>query len=389
MRLGVVASHPIQYQAPLFRELARRADVHVFFAHRANGHDQAVAGFGVEFDWDIDLLSGYEHTFVANTANRPGLEHFAGCDIPSIGAHLARHKPDALLVMGWHLKCFWQAIWAAKCAGFPVMVRGDSVLNTPRSRPKKVLKAIAYPLGLRVFDAALYVGKNSRHYWEHYGYPVDRLFFSPHCVDNDWFASRATRQAGDELRMSHGIPLEAKVALFAGKLVPFKRPLDLIAAASLLRSDGREVTVLLAGAGPLEPDLKAAASAAGVRLISLGFCNQSEMPRAYAAADMLILPSDGCETWGLVSNEALACGVPVVVSDACGCALDLAVEGAAGVIFPLGNIEALAAAMKRLLKSPPAAKSIAATAARYSLTAASDGIIAAAEATSSSMVGSR
>ena len=73
MRLAIVASHPIQYHAPLFRELAKRVDLTVFFAHRATPADQAKAGFGVDFDWDIDLLSGYEHVFLHNVARNPGL----------------------------------------------------------------------------------------------------------------------------------------------------------------------------------------------------------------------------------------------------------------------------------------------------------------------------
>src|SRR5579864_3745687 len=101
MRLAIVASHPIQYQAPLFRELARRIDVAVFFAHRATDADQASAGFGVGFHWDVDLLSGYEHHSLENVARRPGLDRFAGCDTPSIAEELTRSRCDALLVMGW------------------------------------------------------------------------------------------------------------------------------------------------------------------------------------------------------------------------------------------------------------------------------------------------
>ncbi|MET0272346.1 MAG: hypothetical protein ABW360_05100, partial [Phenylobacterium sp.] len=124
MRLAIVASHPIQYQAPLFRELSRRADVTVFFAHQASASDQSKAGFGVGFEWDVDLLSGYRSQYLRNVAREPGLDHFGGCDTPSIAAELRQAPFDAVLLMGWHLKAFWQAIWAAKRLGIPVMVRG-------------------------------------------------------------------------------------------------------------------------------------------------------------------------------------------------------------------------------------------------------------------------
>ena len=382
MRLAIVASHPIQYQAPLFRELARRLDVTVFFAHRANKSDQAEAGFGVDFDWDVDLLSGYRQKFLENVSRRPGLEHFTGCDTPSIRQELLHGQFDGLLVMGWHLKCYLQAIWAAKRTGIPVMARGDSQLATPRSALKRIGKSIVYPLALGVFDAALYVGVRSRAYWRRYGYPDDRLFFSPHCVDNDWFAERATFDARQELRARHGISAETDVALFAGKLMRIKHPLDLIAAAALLRAQQRQIAVMVAGSGRLSEEMSSKAAAENIQIVQLGFCNQTHMPAAYAAADLLVLPSEQ-ETWGLVANEALACGRPIVVSDACGCGPDLAEDGVVGRVFRAGDIQSLARAIMDLADRPPTKAAIARRAAQYGPHTAADGIQDALEAIAS------
>jgi glycosyltransferase involved in cell wall biosynthesis len=374
MRLAVLASHPIQYYSPLFRELAQRLDLMVFYAHRASAEDQAHAGFGVGFDWDIDLLSGYNHHFLENISATPGLGRFAGYDTPEISRWLKRGSFDAVLLLGWHLKCFWQAIWAAKRAGIPIMVRGDSQLRTPRSTAKRAVKQLIYPGMLRLFDAAFYVGQHSRRYWRSYNYPEGRLFFSPHCVDNEWFKARATPEARARVRSEYGVAPNAKAVLFAGKLVPSKRPLDLLQAAQILAAQKHSVTVLIAGAGPLEKELDAAANAANIGVIQLGFCNQTRMPEIYAAADVLVLPSDGRETWGLVANEALACGTPIVVSDACGCAPDLA-EGQAGRSFPVGVIEKLADALKDVLGRPPAATSLADKITCYSLARAAQGVM--------------
>ncbi len=382
MHLAVVASHPIQYYAPLFRELARRLDITVFYAHRATPIDQARAGFGIGFDWDIDLLSGYEHHFVRNLAKQPGLGRFAGCDTPEIGARLAEGRFDAVLMLGWHLKAYLQAGLAAKRLGLPLLARGDSQLSTPRSTIKRATKAIAYPVFLRLFDAALYVGERSRAYWKHYRYPARRMFFSPHCVDTKWFASRATAAARFTLRTRLGLAKETTVALFAGKLVPFKRPIDLVSAAARLKTEGREVAILVAGAGPLQVEMIAAARAADLQLHMLGFCNQTEMPAAYAAADIVVLPSDARETWGLVANEALACGRPVVLSDAVGAAPDLIADQTAGRVFPVGDVPALAHALSRIMAHPPPREGIAAKSEAYSLAAATDGIEAALAKTS-------
>lgn len=377
MRLAIVASHPIQYQAPLFRELANRLDLEVLFAHRATPTDQACAGFGVEFDWDVDLLSGYSHAFLHNVASKPGLNNFAGCDTPEIGTSLAEGRYDAVLLMGWHLKSHFQAVVAAKHLRLPILARGDSHLLTPREIWKRAAKAFAYPFLLRFFDAALYVGERSRAYWTQYGYPSGRLFFSPHCVDTQWFARGATAEARAALRGRLGVAPNSKVILFAGRLVPFKRPFDLVAACAKLRAWGQNIDMLVAGSGPLLPEMAAATRGAGVPCHVLGFCNQSEMPAVYAAADVLVLPSDGRETWGLVANEALACGRPIVVSHAVGAAPDLAADGSAGRVYPMGDVAALARALEDVLLDPPPREAIAARSERYTIARAIEGIIQA------------
>ncbi|MCX8090907.1 MAG: hypothetical protein N3I86_08245, partial [Verrucomicrobiae bacterium] len=167
MRLGILASHPVQYHAPWFRALARVADVEVFFAHRQSAQEQGRAGFGVAFDWDVDLLSGYPHRFLKNVASRPGVHHYRGCDTPEIGRiiqtglarRLAELQPagerssgaaagcesaeerrfDAFIVMGWYLRAYLQAARACRAAGVPVLVRGDSQLRTPRPLLKRLV----------------------------------------------------------------------------------------------------------------------------------------------------------------------------------------------------------------------------------------------------------
>lgn len=374
VRLAILSSHPIQFQAPLFREISRHIDVTVFFAHRATPDQQGAAGFQTNFDWDVDLLQGYAHSFLSNVARDPGVHRFAGCDTPEIGKRLSDGRFNALLIMGWQLKAYWQGIWAAKRRRISVLVRGDSQLSTPRGLAKRLGKSAIYPLLLRTFDAALYVGRRNRAYYEHYRYPNGQLFHSPHCVDNDRFAAGAAPSARAKLRSRFGLGPEDKAILFAGRLVAFKRPFDLIEAASLVRAQGLAIQIIIAGSGPLEQELRIRASSMNVPTHFLGFQNQTQMPAAYAAADALVLPSSGQETWGLTCNEALACGTPIVVSDAVGCAPDLAADNVVGRMFPVGDVQALSAAIKATLISPPSAEAIAELSNRYSLAAAAAGV---------------
>ena len=353
--------------------------LHVFFAHRATQTDQAKAGFGVGFDWDVDLVSGYEHVFMTNVARRPGLDRFGGCDTPSVLSHLGSSESDCVLIMGWQFKAYVQAAIAAKRLGLPLLVRGDSQLDTPRGMFKRAAKNLIYPGLLRAFDAALYVGERSKAYWHHYRYPESRLFFSPHCVDNDWFAARATTATRDALRAKLGISPETKVLLFVGKLQPFKRPTDLVAAAAHLNKMGEQIAVIVAGAGEMADEISQVAKSVGVVAHLLGFCNQTEMPAIYAASDVLVLPSEH-ETWGLVANEALACGKPIVLADTVGSAPDLAADGSAGRVYPAGNILSLADNILDVLNAPPSREMIAAKSEKYSIVAAADGMCDALDA---------
>lgn len=381
-RLAILASHPVQYYAPLFRELARRVELEVFYAHEATATQQAQAGFAHAFSWDIDLLDGYRSRFLRNVAASPGTDRFAGCDTPDIDALLKAGDFSAVLALGWHLKSMLQGISAAKRQGLPVLVRGDSQLGTPRGRLKTQAKRLAYPLLLRIFDAALYVGQRNRAYFRHYGYPESRLFHSPHCVDTERFATGATQTARMALRQRLGIADHEAVVLFAGKLVPFKRPLDVIDAVAAMRRDGLSARALVAGSGPLEAELRARAAMLDVTVDHLGFQNQSKMPAAYAAADLLALPSTGRETWGLVCNEALACGLPIVVSEEIGCASDLARDGRVGRSYACGDVAKLAEACAATLGDPPPREVVTAVSDRFSLARAADGIIEAIEAAS-------
>lgn len=344
-RIGFLISHPIQYYAPIFRELAKRCDLTVFFAHRQDATQQASAGFGVAFEWDVDLLSGYESRFLANVSRQPSTERFGGCNTPEIADVIGSGNFDAFVVPGWSLRSYWQAVRACRRARVPVMVRGDSQLVNQPNDIRRPAKFLLYPTLLRQFDGCLYVGQRNREYLQHYGTKPERLFFSPHCVDNEAFASgseKARRESG-----ANGTDRTRRV-LYVGRLVEGKQLMDLVEAAVRLATAGKGIELVIAGSGPLEGSLVEATRAGGVDARFLGFVNQSKLPSVYAASDVIVLPSMR-ETWGLVINEAMACGVPAVVSDAVGCGPDLIEPGVTGAIHPAADVAALAAAIDSVL----------------------------------------
>jgi glycosyltransferase involved in cell wall biosynthesis len=347
MRVGCLVSHPIQYYSPWFRALAKRVDLHVFYAHRPSPEQQG-EGFGQAFEWNSDLLSGYEHSFLVNRSRDPGTHHFSGCDTPEIATIIRHGSFDLFIVFGWFLRSYWQAVRACRKSGVPILVRGDSQLNTDRSSLKRAVKRITHRNALRHFDGFLSVGQRNREYLKHYGVSEKRIFFVPHFVDNDWFARLAmeARPRRREIRARWGADDTTFVLLFAGKFIPTKRPTDLLKAVEIPCRENARVLAVFVGAGELENDLRQLAASNGIPACFEGFRNQAELPECYVSADALVLPSSG-ETWGLVVNEAMACGLPAIVSDAVGCAPDLIDEESTGFIFPVGDIVALAQRIAR------------------------------------------
>lgn len=383
-RVAFFTSHVIQYMAPLYRALSQQVDLEVFFAHDVDSAEQARAGFNVAFDWDTPIRDGYRSQHLPNEAARPGVDRFWGTHTPAIGDVLARGRFDALVVNGWNLRAYWQAIRAARRAGVPVMVRGDSQLAAPRGPGRRFVKRLLFPRLLTVFDAFLAVGQRSRLYYEHYGVPDRRIFFSPHCVDNDFFAGAAAAVGRQAARAAVGVPADAVLFVFAGKLIAKKRPFDFLAALDLVARDDRRVHGLIVGDGPLRAGLEAHQRRAATPCCTFaGFMNQQRMPVAYAAADALVLPSDGGETWGLVVNEAMAAGTPAIVSDAAGCAPDLIVPGGTGFTYPCGDVEALADRMRRMAADPDraaTAERVRAHIAHFSPEVAAAGVVRAVAA---------
>ena len=362
LRLGVLATHPIQYHAPLYRELAATEDVDltVFFCHRPTPKEQGV-GFGVEFEWDVDLTSGYRHVWLENVSPNPSVAAFRGCDTPGIVDWIQGRQGapfHTFIVHGWAWKSCWQAFRACWRARTPLVVRGDSQLPSGRqgwrARLKQAAKRVLYPLMMKRFDLCLAYGKRSAEYFSHYG--ARRTAIAPHFVDNDFFAERAREcHAGRaEQRRRWGIPEDAFCLLLCGKLAPVKRPLDVLAALRRL-PDGargsRPLHLLIVGDGELRQECEDYARRQALPVSFAGFLNQSELSAAYAACDALVLCSQS-ETWGLVVNEAMACGLPVVVSSTCGCAPDLVEDGVTGLVFPQGDVAALARCIRWIWRCP-------------------------------------
>jgi glycosyltransferase involved in cell wall biosynthesis len=341
MRLGIVASHPVQYQVPWYRSLASReeVDLTVYYALLPTPAQQGV-GFGEQFAWDVPLLDGYRWQALPNAARAPSLDGFLASRTPAVTEVLETDRPDAVIVSGWHALSLLQAMRACRRLGIPCLVRGES--SGLRRRPWWA-RAVHRRLLAR-FDAFLAIGEANREFYLSNGVQRARIFSVPYFADNERFAEQAARWGPERnaIRRGWGIAQDEACFLFAGKLVPKKRVLDFLAACAIARERMPAIRALVVGSGEMAEAARRLAADLALEAVFVGFLNQTEISRAYVAADALVLPSDYGETWGLVVNEAMVHGLPAIVSDRVGCGPDLVEEGVTGRIFPFGDVRALA-----------------------------------------------
>ena len=341
-RVVIYSSHPIQYQVPWFRALHQTGavDLLVVFSYLPTPAQQG-QGFGVAFQWDGDLLSGYRWVVARKRTWLKAKSGFFEQVVADSSTELREHRAAVALLTGWHLFPLVQWLQAARRAGVPTIMRGESNLMRPRRR----LSELWHKYILRKCDAFLAIGTANRRFYEQYDVAPDRLFSALYFVDNAHFANAARQAMGNRsaLRARWGIPEDSICFCFAGKLEPKKRIFTLLhALVEASRLTDRALHLLVVGTGEQLESAREFADQMRLAVTFAGFLNQGEIPSAYVAADCLVLPSDAGETWGLVVNEAMACSRPAIVSDHVGCQIDLVDEGVTGFVFPLDNIDALA-----------------------------------------------
>jgi glycosyltransferase involved in cell wall biosynthesis len=350
-RLAIVTTHPIQYNAPLFALLHARKviEIKVFYTWGESVlHEKYDPGFGKIIDWDIPLLQGYEFEFLENVAKDKGSHHFNGINNPSIIETIKKYNPDAILVYGWAFKSHLKVLRHFKNR-IPVLFRGDSTLLDKKSFLKEIKRTLFLKWVYKHIDFALYVGKNNFQYFRKNGLSTGKLIYAPHAVDNGRFAriNDTCETFASELRLKLNLLPGDLIFLFAGKMEPKKDPAILLEA--FRQCDFNEsVHLLVVGNGESDAALREKyQQVPGIRFMD--FQNQLLMPAVYEIADVFVLPSKGPgETWGLSVNEAMANGKAVIVSDHCGCAPDVIIDGANGYVFQSGNINNLVAIVKHM-----------------------------------------
>jgi glycosyltransferase involved in cell wall biosynthesis len=353
--VAFVNTHPIQYFAPLYAYLHATGEFSVTALYLSDYSIRGAADRGFErvVQWDIDLLAGYDARFVDGAGRRNAPDGFLSYIAPHLWHDVRTGGFDAVVIHGHTPASMLVAAAAAKAAGIPVFMHGETHLGLKRSRAKGLFRRPVMGALYRTFNGVLAIGSANAFFYRAMGVPERRIFSMPYTVDNARFiaASQFRRAERAEQRARLGVLDDRPVVLFAAKFQARKRPGDLIRAAARLAQDGILFHVVMVGSGELESALRVLCRDLGLKNVHFaGFVNQDAMPRVYAASDLFVLPSDN-EPWGLAINEAMCAGLPIIASAEIGCVPDLVHDGMNGLTFAAGDVGGLTQTLRLLVQS--------------------------------------
>ena len=348
LKIGFFVTHPIQYQIPLFRYLYNNPNFNfkVYYLSDFSFYSYDDKEFIKNFNWDIDMKSGYEYKVLLKNHKNSKLNFFNPLNL-SFFRYLIKDKIDIVWVHGWGQLSNIFLVIQAKLLGKKVFIRGESSkhLDHDKSKFKLLLKKIFFSIFFKLIDKFLYIGKNNLDFYKDYIIDENKFIFCPYVVDNNFFNKNFlfNNKKDDSIKF-----------LFCGKFIQRKRPIDILKAISLIKEKKpyllSQSTFNFVGSGQLEKELTEYINKKNLNnVVTLsGFQNQSDIVNTYISSDVLIIPSEK-EPWGLVVNEAMASQCAIISSSGTGCSKDLVIEDYNGYIYQTGDVYSLSKIILKLI----------------------------------------
>ena len=372
-RVAILTEIISPYRIPVFNALGKREGIElkVIFLSETDPTQRQWRVYKDEIRFSYEVLPSWRF--------RSGRSHLllnAGLSAP-----LKKFSPEAIICGGYNYIASWQALMWARRRGVRFILWSESNAQDARGHRKPVEFLKAY--FRKRCDGSVVPGKSAFEYLRLLGCPAGRIFTAPNAVDNDFFATRAeiARCHPAAFREKFGLP--RRFILFVGRLIPEKGVFDLLDAYAKLESGLRsEVGLVFAGDGVSREELAQQAKRISPGTVCFpGFAQREDLAGLYALAETLVLPTHS-DPWGLVVNEAMACGLPIIVSSVAGCSADLVEEGWNGYVVPPRASEKLSMAIDSLVRQPELKRQMSARSLErirnYSPEACADGLAAAA-----------
>jgi len=353
-KLAYFVSHPIQYQAPMLKELSNHPeiDLTVFFQSDISLREYDDVGFGVKVKWDVDLLDGYKYKFLDVIKKDNNKLGFFRPIVSGVYSALKGEKWDAVWFHGYNHHSIMWAMFLCKVLNIPFFMRMEANLNfSPKG---KWLKDKLINFIVKNASGLLYIGKDNKDYYLSYGADENKLFSMPYTVNNDFFQNLSNKEKENITREKEklGLKKDLPIILYASKFIKRKNPVRLLESFASLSTNGKSPSayLLYIGEGEEKQAIKNKIKEYGLEdnVKLLGFKNQSELPLYFTMCDVFVLPSNK-EPYGLIVNEVLNCAKPIITTTEVGSAKDLIVHNENGFIYEPEDIESLSKYLKKFI----------------------------------------
>jgi 1,2-diacylglycerol 3-alpha-glucosyltransferase len=342
-RLVILTEIISPYRIPLFNAMARnsKVDLHlIFLAETDPGlRDWQVPKTEIRFSYEV-LRSwrkrGWKFSVLLNAG---------------VARALRAANPEVVLCGGYNYVASWQALMWARRHQVPFFLWSES--NSQDMRRGHVPVEFLKRKFLSRCSGFVVPGRSAREYLREHKIADDSIFTAPNAVDNDFYAAAAQPARAHAAKRREELGLPSRYFLFAGRLVKEKGVFELLSAYAKLEAPIREqIGLVFAGDGVCRAALEREAASISRGMVRfVGFAQREALAALYALAEALILPTYS-DTWGLVVNEGMACGLPVILSHAAGCAADLVDEGWNGLLVAPRDADALTSAMRSFAQRP-------------------------------------
>lgn len=335
----VVIIHNIisPHVTPLFKEIAKKVDLIVLYC--AEKEDNR--------SWD-HKPEGFSYKVLKNSSLKiAGKDLFTLFINTSLNKELKKIKPDVIVVSGWDQPAYYNAYIYSKFSKTKFVVWSGST-EYEKSLKRTLTKGLVKSL-IKGADSFIAYGSRARKYLISLGANAKKIYISHNTTDINKYKTLTDkyRQTANKLKQELGVSGE-KIILFYGQLIERKGVMDLVEALRKVQMDLPETTLLVIGNGQQKKILESKKDIQN--LLVLPDPGDEEICKYFALADVFVLPSKE-EVWGLVVNEAMAGGLPVIVSDKAGSSVDLVKNGTNGYIFQSGNTNDLSKKITTILSS--------------------------------------
>ena len=352
LRVAFIFTHRIQYFSNLLDELHHRGAIEVaaIYAHDTELIDDS--GFGLRIRWNNRTNTSFNESVLRSSAARPHGQFLSSFSL-ELFERLDSFGPDVIHLNGYSNIIQWLALLWGVARGVPTVSRGDGDTLSIQKRRSYSPHAILARMFSRQLSHVFHQGPENRKFWMTRGADPSRMSWIPCVSDSEIFrrSAFASTEERSEFRSRHGARPHDVIFVLSGKLEDRKRPADAIEALARCRSGAARLWFL--GSGPLAEELATLGDARGVgsRITWMGFRNQSEIPKVLQAADVLVHTSRQ-DPWPYSVLEGAISGLALILSDKVGSHPDWIHTGQAGLLFPCGDVGALAASMDTIITNP-------------------------------------